>query len=292
MNNSLEVLSNIYKPFRITKLNNCILMQTMEGNYIIKKHPRINYSELYQYLNSRYFNYVPKIIDANREDAIMFEYQEDLSIDKNQKAQDLMKLVSLLHSKTIYFKEVTNDTYKEIHENLKNNVLYIKDYYNDLFELYIIEQFNSPSHYLFLRNYSLINNACNYCLEKIDEWYEKIIDKNRQRVCLIHNNLSLEHYIKNKEEYLISWDHYTYDNPVIDLYSFYKNEWSSLSFLELFQLYNDNNELLEEEKLLLDILISIPYKIEEEKKEINNIHSYRNLINYLSKSSKIVLSDQ
>ena len=64
------------------------------------------------------------------------------------------------------------------------------------------------------------------CLEKIDEWYKKITDKNRERVCLIHNNLSLEHYIKNENEYLISWDNYTYDNPVIDLYKFYQNDWS------------------------------------------------------------------
>lgn len=292
MNDSLEALSRIYKPFRLTKCHNCILMYTMEGNFVVKKNPKINYQELYQYLNSRSFNYLPKIIDANREDAIMFEYQEDLSIDKEQKAQDLIKLVALLHSKTIYFKEVINDTYKEIYDNLKNNVLYVKYYYNDLFDQYIEETLNSPSHYLFLRNYSLINNACNYCLEKIEEWYKKITDKNRERVCLIHNNLSLEHFIKNEDEYLISWDHYTYDNPVIDLYNFYKNEWSTLSFLELFKTYNDTNELLEEEKLLLDILISIPFKIEEEDNEINNIHSYRKLINYLSKSSKIALSDQ
>lgn len=292
MSDSLEVLSRIYKPFRLTKLHNCILMYTMEGNYVVKKKPKINYPELYQYLNSRYFNYLPKIIDANREDAIMFEYQEDLSVNHNQKAQDLIKLVALLHSKTIYFKEVTNDTYKEIYNNLKNNVLYVKNYYNELFDTYIIEELNSPSHYLFLRNYSLINNACNYCLEKIDEWYKKISDKNRERVCLIHNNLSLEHYIKNENEYLISWDNYIYDNPVIDLYKFYQNDWSDLSFLEIFKTYNDNNELLEEERLLLDILISIPFKVEEEDIEINNVHSYRNLINYLSKSSKIALSNQ
>ena len=36
MNRTLEVLYKIYKPFRITKVNKCILMRTMDGDYVIK----------------------------------------------------------------------------------------------------------------------------------------------------------------------------------------------------------------------------------------------------------------
>ena len=291
MNNSINVISKIYKPYRLTKINNCLLMHTMEGDYVVKKNPKINYPELYKYLNSRCFNYVPKIIDASRENATVFEYQEDLSNNKDQKALDLIKLIALLHSKTIYFKEITNDKYKEIYDILKNNIVYINNYYSNLFDIYITEELNSPSHYLFLRNYSLIHNACNYCLTKIDEWNKLIENKTHERVCLIHNNLQLDHYLKNTNEYLISWDNYTYDNPVLDLFKFYQNEWPNLSFKDLFKTYNDNNELLEEEKILLDILISIPFKIEETEKEIDNVHEYRRLINYLNKSSKIVLTN-
>lgn len=290
MNRTLEVLYKIYKPFRITKVNKCILMRTMDGDYVIKSNPKINYKELYNYLYSRGFSYVPNITNDTRDDAVIFEYVEDLSIDKEQKAIDLINIVSLLHAKTSYFKEVTNDKYKEIYENVKNNILYIKKYYDNNFDNYIKEEYLSPSHYLFLRNYSLIYNACNYCNSKLDEWYSKVSDKNKQRVVLVHNNLQLDHFIKNENDYLISWDNYTFDSPILDLYHLYINEWKNISFIEIINKYNSNFELLEEERILLDIMISIPFKVEEDNKEIDNCRKYRELINYLSKSSKTILS--
>ena len=65
----------------------------------------------------------------------------------------------------------------------------------------------------------------------------------------------------------------------------------NISFIELFKEYNNNFELLPEEKLLLDILISIPFVIELDDNEYNNCQKVRELINYLNSSSKIVFND-
>ena len=289
--NNIDVLYRLYKPYRITKKNSCIIMNTMEGDYVIKQNPKIDYKKLYNYLHARSFNYVPKIINDSREDALVLEYVEDISIDDNQKAQDLINTISLLNNKTSYFKEVTNDKYKEIYDNLKNNIIYINNYYSELFDKYIQEEFFPPSHYIFLRNYSLINNACNYCKENLEIWFNKVSDKNKQRVAIVHNNLRLDHYIRNNSDYLISWDNYTIDNPVLDLYKLYQNEWSNISFKELYNTYNSSFELLEEEKILLDILISIPFEVDITNNELTNCRNYRKLINYLNKSSKIVLNN-
>ena len=290
MNRSIDVLTQVYKPYRITRINKCILFNTMDGNYVVKTEPKINYLDLYNYLYTRGFKYLPKLVDSSRDNTIVFEYQSDASIDNNQKGLDLIKLVALLHSKTSYFKEITKDRYKEIYENLKNNVQFIDNYYGEMFDRFISEEYYMPSHYLFLRNYSLIYNACKYCLAKIDEWYNKVSDKTKERVVLVHNNLRLDHYIKNENDYLISWDNYTIDSPIVDLYKFYQNEWYNLSFSDLFKEYNDDFELLEEEKILLDILISIPTKVELSSDMLRDCREIRKLIGYLNKSSKLVLS--
>lgn len=291
MNRSLEVFNKIYKPYKITKKNKVYILNTMDGDYAIKLNPKIDYKKLYNYLYSRSFNYLPKLSKDSRDDMVVLEYQEDLSLDNNQKALDLINLVALLHTKTSYFKDVPLDTYKEIYEDIKNNLDYVDDLYNKMFDSFLTEEYIRPSHYLFLRNYSLIYNAIHYSKTKVDEWFNDIKDKNKERVVLVHNNLKLDHLIKNQDEYLISWDSYTFDTPVLDLYNLYKNEWKDVEFSSVFTTYNNNFNLLPEEKKLLDILISIPYEVKLGKNEYRNCRLIRELIDYLSKSSKIVIEN-
>ena len=288
MNNSLEVLSKIYKPIRITKINNCYVMKTMEQDIVVKMSSKINYKKLYNYLKSRNFGYFPKLISNNRDGVNVFEYVEDVNISLEQKALDLIKVVALLHSKTTYFKEVTKDKYKEIYETLENNLLYVEEVYSKRFDEYILEEYLRPSYYLFLRNYFLITNAIAYAKDKLETWYNKYADNLKQRVCLIHNNLSLDHFMKNEKEYLISWDNYMVDSPIIDLYKFYQKEWEKVDFASLLAAYNEEFALLDEEKMLLDIIISIPYEVKVADDEMENCRNYRKLISYLYKTSYLV----
>lgn len=291
MNRNLDVFTKLYRPYKITKKKHVYIFNTMDGDYVVKLNPKIDYHKLYSYLYSRSFSYVPNISKDSRDDMLVLDYQEDLSIDNNQKATDLINLVSLLHSKTSYFKNVTSDTFKEIYDNIKNNIDYLNNNYEKMFLDYLNEEDIVPSHYLFLRNYTLIYNAIKYSYMKLDEWYENIKDKNRQRVVLVHNNLELDHLIKNKDDYLISWDSYTFDTPVLDLYHLYMKEWENVDFIEVFKEYNNNFSLHEEEKLLLYILISMPFSISFNNTEYNNCRDVRRLINYLACSSKIIEED-
>ncbi len=291
MSRSLEVFNEIYKPYKITRKNNAFILNTMDGNFVVKENPKINYKDLYKYLKSRNFNYIPEMSLDSRDDLLVLEYQDDISIDKEQKALDLIEIVALLHSKTSYFKTITNDKYKEVYEKINNNILYLSNIYDEYFNRFLQEEYIVPSHYLFLRNYTLIYNANKYAKDKLDEWYRMIKDKNKERVALVHNNLKLEHFLKNSDDYLISWDNYTIDSPVLDLYRFYQNEWMNISFSEVFIKYNDGFELLEQEKIFLDILISIPLEIKFSEDELSNCQRVRELINYLASSSKIVFNN-
>ena len=201
---------------------------------------------------------------------------------------DMIEIVALLHTKTISFKDITLDKYKELYDNLNNNINYSFNYYEERFNQYIQKEYNTPSEFLLLRNYSIIYEAFYYCLDMLDKWYVLVKDKTKQRVSLIHNNLKLEQFIHNTDSYLISWDNYRYDTPIIDLYNLYKNEWENVSFLDVFSEYNNSFELLEEEKILFNILVSTPYIDEKYINEYDECVKYRKLINYLNCSSKII----
>ena len=108
-----------------------------------------------------------------------------------------------------------------------------------------------------------------------------VSNKSKERVCIIHNNLSLKHFIRGEKNYLISWDKYKVDTPVLDIYNFYKKEGFKLDFKYLMKVYNDNLELLEEEKKLLYILISIPPKLINIKEEHLNTINVKEFYDYI-----------
>ena len=52
-----------------------------------------------------------------------------------------------------------------------------------------------------------------------------VSDDLKERVAFIHNNLEVEHFIKNKKGYLVSWEKSKIDSPILDLITFYQKEY-------------------------------------------------------------------
>ena len=263
MNKSIEVLKSIYKPYRYTIKGKSTILETTCGDFIIKpKNKDIN--ELYTYLTNRGFMNYPKIIDSSRDEVNVFEYVEDIKLPKEQKCDDLIEIIASLHNKTSYFKEVSEDKFKSIYEDIKSNISYLSNYYNTLYEIGFNEVYASPSNYIFMRNYFKINAALEYANSELDNWYSLVTNETKIRVCLIHNNLELNHLLNNK---LISWDNYMIDTPVIDIVKLYKNEWKNINFSEILERYIYKFPLLDYEKKLLFILISMPPQIKKSNNE-------------------------
>ncbi|MGM9834492.1 MAG: hypothetical protein ACI31M_01775 [Bacilli bacterium] len=287
MNRSIEILKETYKPYKITKKGQVVILNSTSGDLIVKEK-NIDIYNLYQYLKSRSFDYFPKLVEFNRDDVNVFEYVKGISMPIEQKALDLTELIALLHNKTSYYKEVTGDTYKAIYDNVKANIIDLKSYYSDLFDLYVLNDYNSPSEYLFLRNYYEINNCLNFCNAKIEEWYILVKDKHEERVSLIHNNLELDHFIKGDKDYLISWDKAVVDSPILDMINFYRKEFYNLHFNSIFSTYFNNFELKEEEKQLLFICISIPDKITIDGTEYEKCMKIGKLYDYIFKTEEVL----
>lgn len=286
--NSVDVLKEIYKPLKVTIQGKVKVFDTMQGKYVIKEKGNADIRKIFNYLTSRNFNYFPKIIDDTRSEVNVFEYVEEVETPKDQKAQDLINIVALLHSKTSYYKEVSEDKYKEIYEMIKSNVDYLDQHYNDLFDNFITLEFMSPSQYLFMRNFTTIKNALTFCNNELLNWYDLVKDKKKQRVALLHNNLELNHYIRGDNDYLISWENSMVDTPVWDIVKFYRKEFYNIEFSNLLSKYMNSYELLEDEKKLLFILMTLPDKIEFDNDELKVVNNVRLCLDYLYKTELLV----
>ena len=284
MNKSIEILKSIYKPYRYTIKGKSTILETTCGDFIIKpKNKDIN--ELYTYLTNRGFMNYPKIIDSSRDEVNVFEYVEDIKLPKEQKCDDLIEIIASLHNKTSYFKEVSEDKFKSIYEDIKSNISYLSNYYNTLYEIGFNEVYASPSNYIFMRNYFKINAALEYANSELDNWYSLVTNETKIRVCLIHNNLELNHLLNNK---LISWDNYMIDTPVIDIVKLYKKEWKNINFSEILERYMYKFPLLEYEKKLLFILISMPPEIKKSDNEFEKCKVVSEVMDYVFKTEELI----
>ncbi len=243
--------------------------------------------ELYDYLNLRGFNNYPNVINT-KDDSIESEFIREKKYHETIKGEEFIKTVSLLHYKTLSFKDVSKNKYRNIYDLISGNVEYLKKYYEGIISNIEEEVYMSPSHYLLIRNYTIIDSSFRYINSSLKKWFKMVENKSKERVCIVHNNLSLDHFIKGDKNYLISFDNYLVDTPVLDLYKFYKKEGYKLDFISLLNIYSDNIKLLDEEKLLLNILIAIPPKIDFLKDEYLNCKNIQSTLDYISSSINVV----
>lgn len=267
---------------RIRKLKSI----TIYDDEYIKKEDKDN-EEIYNYLESRDFHQYLKY-QQRIDNTSFYPYVRDLSIDKYQKGEDLINIVALLHNKTSYNKEITKERYKKIHDNISGYINHLDDYYYKLLENFEIIEYASPSQNLYLSNYSKLLILFDFIKKENDSWYELVKNKSKERVCLNHGNLCLDHLIKSDREYLISWDKASFDSPILDLVTLYHNEWENLEFSSIINIYLEKCKLTDEEKKLLFVNMAIPKKIQVHNQEIANIEEVRKLFDYIFKTEEIL----
>lgn len=265
------------------KIRNSVIIE----KETVKKKKNKEVLELYDYLKTRNFENIPNIIQVDDE-YITYEKIKEEKYHEKTKGIELIKTLSLLHYKTLFFKDVSKNKYRDVYEKINNNIEYLKEYYETLISEIELEKYMSPSHYLFARNYSVILNSINYATKELKNWFKIVENKSKERVCVVHNNVSFDHFIKGDKNYLISFEKHLVDSPVIDLYKFYKKEGHKLDFNLLLEEYNNELKLLPEETKLLNILISLPPKLIEVDNEYLNTIEVNNLFEYIYNGINIV----
>ena len=255
-------------PTRYEKNGKASIIDTNNGRYVYKEN-KIDL-EILNYLKTRNFDYMPKFINDIRNDEYQItEYLDDFDIPKEQKILDLILLVSLLHSKTTHYKEIDLNDDEQIYEDIDNNLNYLYGYYTDIITLIESKVFMSPSEYLLARNISKIYDSIDNCKNRLENWHDQIKNKRKQRNVVLHNNLNLDHFIRNESSYLISWDKAKIGSPVFDLYKLYRKHALDFDFEDILNEYEVHYPLMEDERNLLFVLISMPNLIEFNDTEYN-----------------------
>lgn len=271
---------------KLTLINGVRIVDTGNEKLVIKKRYSKN-DGLFQYLKSRSFEYFPdKIYSSDNYD--VYRYIEGSELECEEKLLDIIKITTLLHSKTTFYKDIDDDTYKKMYENIINRIEYLYNYYNDIVEIIESTDYMSPSNYLFVRNVSKLFAAMDYARFQVENWYSIIEEKKRIRVVNIHNNLRLEHYLLGDKPYLISWDKSKRDIPIYDLITLYKNYYNDMDFCDLFRIYEGSYPLLEEEKSLLSCLITIPDKLEFNDNEFVMCKKVKNFYDYINVTDRLI----
>ncbi len=274
------------KPHRYINNGKVTIVDTEMGRFAIKKN--LKNKKIFTYLKSRSFNYYPKNINDEEEEYEITEYLDDIDYPNEQKMLDLINLVTLLHNKTTHYKEIDFDDYKQIYEDVKNNIEYLTSYYNDLITLIDTHIFMSPSEYMLARNISRIFNALNFCSYEIDNWYDLVKEKTKQRVVVLHNNLDLSHFIKNENSYLLSWDKAKIGIPIFDLYILYKHHGLDYNFEDILKHYEQSYPLQKDERKLLFVLIALPPKLDFSKNVYQMTSEITKMMDLLYKTEKLI----
>ncbi len=260
--NSLKTIENIYHPYRITLKNQINIIESSSGKFILKKEDKDLFT-LYSYLDSRGLNCYPLLIRNFNEEENLLEYVNKVDLPKEQYLEEMARELGNLHLKTSYDKNVTLDEILFIKDNIENNIKYLEQKYRLIIKEILLHEYMEPKEYLFIRNYYKIEEALDFCQRELNSWYDAIKDQNSVRVCLLHNNLSLEHFIVSESKNVfISFDHYRFDMPLLDLVKFYNDSKIYNEFSFFLRQYFKIIDYSKEERSLLFLLLSLPDNIE------------------------------
>ena len=269
---------------KVKKINSAYVIDTNTGKYVVKKRKE-DLDLKFEYLHSRNFNHFPKHFKIGKYD--VFTYLNDSDISDEERLYEITNLMGILHSKTTRYKEISLDDYKEIYENILNKIKDLDSYYNNLNTEIDSKIYMSPSQYFLVLNISKIYSALSFARYELDNWYELVKDKEKERIVFIHNNLKLEHLIYDNSPYLISFNKSKVDLPIYDLLNLYK-EYYNYDFSNILNLYQKKYPLSTDELKLFFIYISIPKKIEFSNDDFLNIKNIKNMLEHLDKSDKII----
>lgn len=277
-------------PQTISYKNKVKIITTTKDRYCLKLKESST-SNVYSYLNNHNFNnYVPPINDYN-DPYELYPYIAEKNLDRETKALDLIYTISLLHTKTTTYQEINLDQIKQLYEDISNQINNLLMYYYDLQDYIENKEYMSPAEYYLIRNINRIYISLNNAKYDITNWY-KLKEKSKQeRQVLLHNNVSLEHFLENDNSYLINWKNARQGNVVYDFLSFFKNDYKLLEMESLFDIYQSKYRYTEDEITLFSALLQIPWKITFKESNYINTLKVKDLLDYIEKANHLILKN-
>lgn len=238
------------------------IITTNQHKYLLKKQKRYHQEKVYQQLEERGFSHFLKPLQRLDTKEEVFPFIEEKKYYPEEKAIDMMHVLSLLQNKTTYYKDFSLDEMKQIYEEIKSKINYLFAYYQDLEEIFLKEVFPSPCVYLFQRNISLLFSSLLFAQQNLEEWYQMISERKQCRFVLVHHKFCLSHLLEGEIPLLISLDQLKEGLPIEDMIFFINEHCLEQNIDHLFKIYQQKYPYTKDEFLLFACLLSLPPKIE------------------------------
>lgn len=242
----------------------------------------------FEYLKSKGFvNYLTYERETEKYEIYPFIKEEE--IPPEDKAQELIYLLSLLHIKTTTHQEKNIKETQELYEDSKTKIHELRKFYYELQDITETKVFMSPEEQLLMNNISNFYKALNYAEHKLEEWYKLKKQEKTERLTQLHNNISLNHFLISKEnKVIIDWEQASKGIVIYDFLKFYQNEFNNIEMISLFKLYQSKYQYTKSEQLLFEALLAVPPKVEFNKTHILNTINTRLAVNYVNKTSQFL----
>ncbi len=253
---------NKEKIQKIECVGNKRTITTNQAKYFLKKQKKYDQENVYTILEERGFAHFLKPITTLASKEEVFPFIEEKHYHSQEKAIDMMHVLSLLQNKTTFYQEISLDEIKKIYEETKKEILYLYDYYQDLEERSFKEVYPSPSVLLFQKNITLLFESLAYANEMLEKWYEEINRKKRYRKVLVHHKFILPHLLEADIPRLISLDELEYGLPIEDFITFFKKHCLEQDMESLFAIYQQKFPFTKEEYLLFSSQLTLPPKLD------------------------------
>ena len=265
------------------------IITTKDKKYIYKNQTRK--SDFYDYLLSRNFNNFPKVYTNIDDEIELTDFIDETEVPIEQKIEDLTFLLSILHGKTIFDKQVNIDFIKKIYEETIEKQETLLNYYQELQDIIEQEVYMSPADYYLIRNVSIIYKSIVKSRKYLDNWYSEVQKDKIIRYAYTHGNLKKEHILENDNLYLISWDNSMVNILIYDLENLYNNNYMYFSIKDLLKVYENKLPLKKDEKDLLFSMLLMPIKINYNQDEYSKIKITTEMILRLEKVLNNLESD-
>lgn len=271
------------EPKKIRYKKSVQIIEDQENNkYIIKKNQKKN-PNIYRYLMNRNFYNFPEVYTTPNDALEVTKYIEDILVDPAQRIEDMIYLLSILHNKTTFYKEIDLDEIKKIYEDTSDEYNYLLSYYQSIQSMIEEEVYMSPAHYYFILNITKVYNLLSIGRQHLENWYNLVNQRKTLRFVLNHNHLSLDHFLESKELYFISWNSAEIGFPSQDLVNLFQENYENIDFQTMMNLYQSKYKLTDEEYSLLVAQICKLKRLDFNQSETKKIEEVTKFNSYTQK---------
>lgn len=248
-------------PIKYTLVDNNKIITYPDKTIFIKKRSSYNIEEVYKYLDDHAVNNYLKPVEVTDKELI-FPYFEKTSLKDDEISKRLVLNLTIWQNKTTTYQKLNLDEVKNFYESTKKEINYLFSYYRDILLQLETKVYYLPTEYLFLRNSSIINRQLKVAADLLEEWYETVKNKERERLVYCHGKCELAHFLPIDDGYFISLEQAHLGRVSDDIENLFRKNFSSIDLVTTYNLYQRKYPYTLDEKLFLFVKLAIPPKID------------------------------